>query len=225
MEYRVIRSDDELMHYGIKGQKWGIRRYQNKDGSLTEAGRKRAIQEYKSDNKTAYELGKSATVYGHATARSMNRTIKLENKLDKQYAKDPTGSKKRTQSLRKKWDASSKSTLELAQTYNKLKDSAEKHCNSLIKKYGKEAVSNIKYSDKKLAKGEYSPKSFKTMDEKTNNATDWAIAGAMSLGTTMVARLMGSPFTMIYTPSSTGQKAYKMEKETYRRNRTEQKYS
>ena len=33
--------DDELMHYGIKGQKWGIRRYQNEDGSLTAAGRKK----------------------------------------------------------------------------------------------------------------------------------------------------------------------------------------
>lgn len=30
-----------LTHYGIKGQKWGIRRYQNPDGSLTSAGRKR----------------------------------------------------------------------------------------------------------------------------------------------------------------------------------------
>lgn len=31
----------ELYHHGIKGMKWGVRRYQNKDGSLTPAGKKR----------------------------------------------------------------------------------------------------------------------------------------------------------------------------------------
>lgn len=33
--------NNELYHHGIKGQKWGIRRYQNPDGSLTPAGRRR----------------------------------------------------------------------------------------------------------------------------------------------------------------------------------------
>lgn len=32
---------DELSHHGILGQKWGVRRYQNEDGSLTDAGKKR----------------------------------------------------------------------------------------------------------------------------------------------------------------------------------------
>lgn len=40
----------ELYHYGVKGQKWGIRRYQNKDGSLTSAGKKR-VAEYTSESK------------------------------------------------------------------------------------------------------------------------------------------------------------------------------
>ena len=36
-----IQRDDYLMHYGVKGMKWGVRRYRNEDGSYTEEGKKR----------------------------------------------------------------------------------------------------------------------------------------------------------------------------------------
>ena len=38
-------SNTELYHHGVKGQRWGIRRYQNKDGSLTTYGKKRYAKE------------------------------------------------------------------------------------------------------------------------------------------------------------------------------------
>lgn len=36
-----MEFNEELYHHGIKGMKWGVRRYQNSDGSLTPAGKKR----------------------------------------------------------------------------------------------------------------------------------------------------------------------------------------
>lgn len=39
---------DYLVHHGVKGQKWGVRRYQNSDGSYTSAGRSRYLANVKS---------------------------------------------------------------------------------------------------------------------------------------------------------------------------------
>lgn len=43
MEYRVIKQDESLSHHGIRGQRWGVRRFQNPDGTLTPEGERRYL--------------------------------------------------------------------------------------------------------------------------------------------------------------------------------------
>lgn len=50
-------ANDYIAHHGILGQKWGIRRFQNKDGSLTPAGKKH-VSEGSDDYREAKELSK-----------------------------------------------------------------------------------------------------------------------------------------------------------------------
>ena len=80
MSYSVIISD-HLAHHGVKGQKWGVRRYRNEDGSLTEAGKARYdLKEAKRDYKRTL---KNATRGGYGIKgieRTMNARKDLESK-------------------------------------------------------------------------------------------------------------------------------------------------
>ena len=53
--YISSNNNYPLMHYGVKLQKWGIRRYQNKDGTLTELGKARLRTQSKGDQKVEFD--------------------------------------------------------------------------------------------------------------------------------------------------------------------------
>lgn len=56
--FYLVPSGNELYHHGVKGQKWGVRRYQNADGSLTAAGKKRLKGSGKMTLQKGTELGR-----------------------------------------------------------------------------------------------------------------------------------------------------------------------
>ena len=99
-QYRI----DELVHYGIKGQKWGVRRYQNKDGSLTPAGKKRydesdeEREEREKKEKTKKTKAKVATAAvataAVATTAAMNKD-KIKKGMDFINANKPSKGEKK----------------------------------------------------------------------------------------------------------------------------------
>lgn len=75
-----------LAHHGIKGQKWGIRRYQNEDGTYTDAGNKRRNKKLNREaKKDAKEYARAKMYYGEGAG---NRR-KLINAKVNERSKDP----------------------------------------------------------------------------------------------------------------------------------------
>lgn len=88
-------SEYELYHYGVKGMKWGIRRYQNKDGSLTPKGKKHydnmsGTEMHKKLQKT-YNKSKGGLFgknYGENVTRVMEEQKERESNLKKRLSSE-----------------------------------------------------------------------------------------------------------------------------------------
>ena len=93
---------DELYHYGIKGMKWGVRRFQKKDGSLTSAGKKRYSEDFeraksnlsaaKENRRTAYTEYNKA-YYKYQLVPTKTNYAKTVDCLNKARSADKTEAK------------------------------------------------------------------------------------------------------------------------------------
>ena len=78
MPFYIPYSEDYLAHHGILGMKWGVRRYQNKDGSYTELGRKHYGHEKRQSQKKYGGLFTKKTPEEKAAAQERKARSKID---------------------------------------------------------------------------------------------------------------------------------------------------
>ena len=115
----VPYSTDYLMHFGIKGQKWGIRRYQNPDGTLTAEGKKRygdRLGVYAKDIATsAWRRGVTGDSFGGLAKRRGKKEEILKNKRNKAYE---SGDTEKAKKLDEKYRAVKEANISLDAYYS-----------------------------------------------------------------------------------------------------------
>lgn len=115
-------NNDELYHHGVKGMKWGVRRYQNKDGSLTNAGKKRYDRDVrendakKKDNRIKID-GPDPKRWVKEDLSRTRKTVDATSSLAKELKNVEQST--RSRSSKKKMDLSKMSDKELRDQINR----------------------------------------------------------------------------------------------------------
>ena len=140
-------ANNELAHWGIKGMRWGIRRYQNKDGSLTPAGKKRYNEEMERAENERKELNRKQRT--NAKIRKLNALKDANAELKKRLQEESDALDPKKVAAKEKAEAK-----------------AEKKARKLIEKAEKAEL-------KKLKKAEEEAKKFEDEQRKKANDDSW----------------------------------------------------
>lgn len=145
MEYYGIHYDSVIEHHGILGMHWGVRRYQNADGTLTAKGKKRYAKVasspslQKKETLTARSMAKRSAKVATKTAKKFESTaVKQRSKAE--TATDPQKAAKHREAAKR--------NFRLANTWNKQAKYAKRYMSDLDsgkKKAGRDFITQTDY--------------------------------------------------------------------------------
>ena len=143
-------NENELMHYGVPGMKWGVRRDHNNGSALTSAGKNK---EYKKSLRTDKKIRRNLESKAYDSARFANAYSKKSKSYSKKYEKtvlkDPTKSSSKTQRIE-----NTKHLLDLnAKSWNAYNSenvkALKKQVDFMISKYGDTKIKDVDVKTKK----------------------------------------------------------------------------
>lgn len=168
----TLYYESELYHHGVKGQKWGRRRWQNPDGTLTPAGRARMEAQTRAVERSEDEAQRSSlTRHAAASARNLRMRSRMHDASEEVYntARDAYNKELRRPSLfmRKKQervkaasdvlrDAGERATETMGERnraeriYDADVKALKDHVDGMIKKYGSDSVAEVRTRTREL---------------------------------------------------------------------------
>lgn len=176
----IIHRDDELTHYGVKGSKWGIRRYQNEDGSYKPGAEGRYYQATggkKTISGTMKNVSTQGGGYSVKTTSSKNlvrelhksRGYVIEEGQKKSGGGSSSGSSSKPVEKPKEEEKKEEKDTSQERAINKTINGKDIDVKDVSEKLDKETLKAQKAAEKKAASGSGSGKSSSSSSEKESS--------------------------------------------------------